>query len=65
MPELVDVGVTGFLVTDPVAAAAAVRSAYDLDRTACRDRAMLRFSADRMVDDYLALFAGIVAQARP
>ncbi len=38
MPELIDVGVTGFLVTDPVAAAAAVRSAYDLDRTACRDR---------------------------
>lgn len=65
MPELVDVGVTGFLVTDPVAAAAAVRSAYSLDRTACRDRAILRFASDRMVDDYLELFDRVVTQARP
>jgi glycosyltransferase involved in cell wall biosynthesis len=56
MPELVCDGVTGFLVTDVDAAAASVGRVAQLDRGACRADAMTRFSADRMVDDYLRLY---------
>jgi len=56
MPEIVDNGVTGFLVPGPEAAAAAVHRVGDLDRAACRREAERRFSASRMVEDYLSLY---------
>lgn len=56
MPELIDDGVTGYLVTDAEAAAAAVDRAAALDRGAIRRVAERRFGAARMVDDYLALY---------
>jgi glycosyltransferase involved in cell wall biosynthesis len=57
MPEVIDEGVTGFLVEGPAAAAAAVRDVHQLNRAACRRVAEQRFSAARMVDDYLAVYA--------
>ena len=60
MPELLRHGTTGYLVADTEAAAAAVARADELDRFACREEATTRFSAERMVDDYLALFARIL-----
>lgn len=60
MPEVVQEGVTGFLVDGPAAAAAAVSLAADLDRGQCRRVAEGRFSASRMVDDYLAVYAEIL-----
>ena len=69
MPEVVDEGVTGFLVDGVAAAAAAVEAAAALDRAAIRGVAERRFSAARMVDEYLALYerlvAGRDARARP
>jgi glycosyltransferase involved in cell wall biosynthesis len=59
MPEIIDEGVTGFLVSDAASAAAAVESAIDLDRGKVRSVAERRFSADRMVDDYLALYEAL------
>jgi glycosyltransferase involved in cell wall biosynthesis len=56
MPEVVDVGVTGYLVNDVAAAAAAVPAAAALDRQVVRRTAERRFSAERMVDDYLTLY---------
>ena len=56
MPEVIDVGVTGYLVSDVVAAAAAVPDAVALDRQVVRRTAERRFSAARMVDDYLRLY---------
>ncbi|ONH21919.1 glycosyltransferase family 4 protein [Pseudofrankia asymbiotica] len=56
MPEVVDEGVTGFLVDGPAAAAEAVDRAASLDRAACRLTAERRFSAARMVADYLAVY---------
>lgn len=64
MSELVRNGVTGYLVSDAATAAAAVDKVGDLDRAACREEAVTRFSADRMVEDYLALFETIV-DSRP
>lgn len=60
MPEVVDEGVTGHLVHDVAGAVAAVSRIGDIDRQQCRDHARKRFSADRMVDDYLRLYHTIV-----
>ena len=60
MPEIIDQGVTGFLVPDATSAAAAVESAITLDRQKVRSVAERRFSADRMIDDYLALYGALL-----
>jgi glycosyltransferase involved in cell wall biosynthesis len=60
MPEVVDEGVTGFLVHTAQEAAAAVARIAAIDRTACRTRAEQRFTADRMVDDYLRIYHDFV-----
>jgi glycosyltransferase involved in cell wall biosynthesis len=60
MPEIIDEGVTGFLVSDADPAAAAVESAIALDRGNVRRVAERRFSADRMIDDYLALYGALL-----
>ena len=60
MPELVSPGVTGLLVTDVESAVRAVAEVSVLDRAACRREALARFSSDRMVDDYVALFERVV-----
>jgi glycosyltransferase involved in cell wall biosynthesis len=56
-PEIVDDGVTGYLRTDCRDLAAGVVAAGALDRDACRQAAKERFSAARMAEDHLALFA--------
>lgn len=56
MPEVVDDGVTGFLVADVAQAVAAVDKAVSLERRAVRGVAERRFGAARMVDEYLALY---------
>jgi glycosyltransferase involved in cell wall biosynthesis len=62
MPEVVDPGVTGLLVENLDEAVAAVGAIAGIDRIACARRARERFSADRMVDDYLAIYRKIVAE---
>ena len=65
MQELIRDGSTGFLVRDVASAIAAVGRLDALDRRACRQDAANRFSADRMIDDYLALFERITEKRRP
>jgi glycosyltransferase involved in cell wall biosynthesis len=62
MPEVVDEGVTGRLVTDVDEAVAAVAGIDRIDRAACARRARERFSAARMVDDYLAIYRKIISR---
>jgi glycosyltransferase involved in cell wall biosynthesis len=62
MPEIVDVGVTGFLPVDVDAAVAMVEPAALLDRRRIRATAERRFSADRMVDDYLTLYRRLLGR---
>jgi glycosyltransferase involved in cell wall biosynthesis len=62
MPEVVDPGVTGLLAENLDEAVAAVGAIAGIDRIACARRARERFSADRMVDDYLAIYRKIVAE---
>lgn len=60
MPEVVDEGVTGFLVEDVDEAVTAVDRVRNLDRAGCARRARERFSRDRMVDSYLEIYRKIV-----
>lgn len=61
MAEVIDDGVTGFSVADLPAAVAAVESAAALDRSTVRATAVRRFSVERMVREYLAVYRAIVA----
>ena len=60
MPEVIDEGVTGFLVSDITSAVAAVESAITLPRADIRRTAERRFSADHMVDRYLAVYGSLL-----
>ncbi len=56
MPEVVDEGVTGFLVQTSEQASAAVSRIRMIDRAGCRTRARQRFGVHRMVTDYLHVY---------
>ncbi len=61
MPELIDDGVTGFLVDGVEQAIAAVARIDEIDRAACRRAVAARFSIDRMADAYIRLYRSIIA----
>jgi glycosyltransferase involved in cell wall biosynthesis len=64
VPEVVDEGITGFVVNDVAGAVEAVGRVGALDRRAVRARVAERFSRDRMVDDYLRVYERVVSGAR-
>ena len=57
MPELIDHGVTGFLVDSLAEAVAAIERIDEIDRAAVRQAVVDRFSVDRMADAYIELYA--------
>jgi glycosyltransferase involved in cell wall biosynthesis len=59
MPEIVQHGVNGFLVHDLDEAAAAVNLCAQLGRRAVRASVETRFSAQRMVNDYIGVYERI------
>jgi glycosyltransferase involved in cell wall biosynthesis len=68
LTEIVEPGVTGFLVRDVAEMAEAIAAAGELDRDTCRRVARARFSAARMTSRYLARYealAGMSAARRP
>jgi len=60
VPEVIDEGVTGFIVDDVDAAVAAVPRALQLDRRSVRRQFELRFCVERMARDYLAVYEGLL-----
>jgi glycosyltransferase involved in cell wall biosynthesis len=62
VPEVVDEGVTGFVVEDLDDAVRAIDRAADLDRRAVRARCAERFSRDRMVDDYVDVYDRVLSE---
>jgi glycosyltransferase involved in cell wall biosynthesis len=64
VPEVVDEGLTGFVVEDVAGAIEAVGRVGGLDRRAVRARVAERFSRDRMVDDYLRVYEQVRSGAR-
>jgi glycosyltransferase involved in cell wall biosynthesis len=61
MPELIDDGVTGFLVDGIDGAVAAVGRLDALDRDRVAARARARFDVERMVDGYLRVYEALLA----
>jgi len=59
VPEVIDEGVTGFIVDDLDSAVAAVQRACELDRRRCRERFEQRFSATRMALDYCSVYESV------
>src|SRR5690242_6064446 len=57
VPEVVDEGQTGFMVTDENEAVKALEKVETLNRLECRRIFEKRFSADRMAREYLAVYS--------
>ena len=65
VPEIVDDGLTGFIVEDEISAVAAVGRLQGLNRGAIRKQFEARFTARRMALDYLAAYRGLMEAAEP
>jgi glycosyltransferase involved in cell wall biosynthesis len=63
--EIIDEGLTGFIVDDEIGAVAAVGRLAQLDRNAVRKRFEARFTARRMALDYLAAYRTLMHAAEP
>ena len=60
MPELIEHGVTGFLVDTVDEAVEAIARIGEIDRAKCRRRVADRFSVERMADDYIKLYERLI-----
>jgi glycosyltransferase involved in cell wall biosynthesis len=67
VPEIVEDGLTGFIVEDATSAIGAVRRLPQLSRPAIRKRFEERFTARRMAKDYLDVYSALIrrSSARP
>ena len=63
VPELIEDGITGFVVEDETSAIGAVRHLSRLSRTMIRERFEERFTARRMARDYLAVYRDLLGAA--
>jgi glycosyltransferase involved in cell wall biosynthesis len=64
VPEIIEDGVTGFIVEDEMSAVAAVREAATLSRSVIRQRFEERFTARRMAEDYIRVYRGQIDGVR-
>lgn len=65
VPEVIDDGVTGYVVKDETGAVAAVGRIDRLSRAGVRQRFEERFTARRMVQDYLEVYRSLMASETP
>ncbi len=65
VPEVIEDGVTGFVVEDETSAVGAVRQLSRLSREAIRKRFEERFTASRMAKEYLAIYRDMLGAAVP
>jgi len=61
VPEVVDDGISGYIVDDIAGAVAAVGELDALDRRRVREQFEERFSAERMALDYISIYRGIAS----
>jgi glycosyltransferase involved in cell wall biosynthesis len=62
LTETIEHGVDGFLVDDVIEAELAVQQARELDRHRIRERALERFSPDRMAQEYEEIYRRVIAE---
>jgi glycosyltransferase involved in cell wall biosynthesis len=65
VPEIIDDGLTGFIVHDQEQAIAAARRVDSISRRTCRDVFERRFSASVMARNYLRLYRELAATRVP
>jgi glycosyltransferase involved in cell wall biosynthesis len=65
VPEVVDEGVTGFIVGSEAEAVAAVGKLSTLNRDIVRQTFETRFSAGRMAEDYVDIYRELIEDRRP
>lgn len=65
VPEIIDEGLTGFIVEDETSAVSAVGRLSQLNRGAIRQQFETRFTARRMALDYLAAYRSLTEAAAP
>jgi glycosyltransferase involved in cell wall biosynthesis len=65
VPEIVEDGLTGFVVEDAVGAIGAVERISTISRAGVRARFEAKFTARRMAADYMAIYHGLVADRTP
>jgi glycosyltransferase involved in cell wall biosynthesis len=65
VPEIVDEGLTGFIVEDQIGAIAAIGRLDQIDRVAVRRQFEARFSSRRMALDYLAAYRSLMQAGEP
>jgi len=63
MPEIIVEGSTGSMVSDVESAANAARRAGRFERAQVRATAVQRFSAERMVDDYVIAYRRVITES--
>ena len=62
VPEVIDEGVSGFMVEDIDEAVDAVHKARSLSRQAVRDRFDQRFTIERVAHDYVRVYHSLAAE---
>jgi glycosyltransferase involved in cell wall biosynthesis len=65
VPEIIDDGLTGFIVEDEISAVGAVKRLSQLNRPAIRKHFEKRFTARRMALDYLAAYRKLTEAQEP
>jgi glycosyltransferase involved in cell wall biosynthesis len=65
VPEIVEDGVTGFVVDSVAEACRAVQRLPELSRAVIRARFEQRFTAERMAEDYAGLYRRLAVRRRP
>jgi glycosyltransferase involved in cell wall biosynthesis len=63
VPEVIEDGVTGFVVDDTAGMTRAIANLGSIDRRACRLAAERRFTVARMTDDYVRCYAAVLDEA--
>lgn len=64
VPEVVDEGVTGFVRDDVEGLVEAIGRIGEIDRAACRAAVEARYSADAVVEGYLAVYRDMIERRR-
>jgi glycosyltransferase involved in cell wall biosynthesis len=65
VPEVIEDGLTGFIVEDETSAVGAVRRLSQLSRPQIRKRFEERFTTRRMANDYLDVYNELIRAATP
>ncbi len=65
VPEIIEDGVTGFVVSNMTEACEAVSRLPELSRAVNRARFEQRFTAERMAEDYVGLYRRLAVRRRP